>query len=187
MTTRRPLPRRTVAVAVAASVSAVAIAGVAIAGAQASAPDTTTADAPIAADATTTGAPAPDAEALRDQARGLFDEWNATLATGDPAAVDAMYAADAVLLPTVSPGVHDTSAERVGYFTSFLANDPSGMITEDAVRSLGAGTISHSGLYTFTMGATGDVVAARFTFDWQQVDGEWRIVEHHSSKEPVAG
>ncbi|WP_080754918.1 DUF4440 domain-containing protein [Clavibacter michiganensis] len=181
MTPRRPLPRRTVAVAVAASVSAVAIAGVAIAGAQASAPATP------AADATMAGAPAPDAEALRDQARGLFDEWNATLATGDPAAVDAMYAADAVLLPTVSPGVHDTSAERVGYFTGFLANDPSGVITEDAVRSLGAGTISHSGLYTFTMGATGDVVAARFTFDWQQVDGEWRIVEHHSSKEPVAG
>jgi len=54
------------------------------------------------------------------------------------------------------------------------------------VRGLGDGTVSHSGLYTFTMGASGDVVPARFTFVYEQVDGEWLIVEHHSSKEPAA-
>lgn len=190
-TRRRPLTRRSATIVVAASVSALAITGVAVAGVASASPGSTPADradAPArSGDAPATGVGTPDQEALRAEARDLFDEWNATLATGDPAAVDAMYAADAILLPTVSPGVHDTSAERIRYFTGFLANDPSGVITEDAVRSLGAGTISHSGLYTFTMEATGDVVAARFTFDWQRVDGEWRIVEHHSSKEPIAG
>ncbi|PPF68511.1 DUF4440 domain-containing protein [Clavibacter michiganensis] len=169
-TTRRPLSRRAATGAVAASVAAIAIAGIAVSGAAASG----------GRDA------APDEGTLRADARELFDEWNGTLATGDPAAVDAMYAPDAVLLPTVSPGVHDTSADRLRYFEGFLANDPSGAITEDHVRSLGPDSISHSGLYTFTMGETGDVVAARFTFDWTRVDGEWRIVEHHSSKEPVA-
>ncbi|QHC60542.1 SgcJ/EcaC family oxidoreductase [Rathayibacter sp. VKM Ac-2760] len=120
------------------------------------------------------------------EVRGLFDEWNAALATGDPAAVDALYTADAVLLPTVAPGVLDTSAERTAYFGAFLANRPTGVIDESVVRDLGDGFASNTGLYTFTLGATGDVVHARFTFVYEEIGGEWKIIEHHSSREPVA-
>ena len=120
------------------------------------------------------------------EVQALFDEWNASLATGDPEQVNDHYAEDAVLLPTVSPGTHDTSEERLGYFEGFLENEPSGEITEGVIRDLGDGFVSHSGLYTFTMGASGDVVPGRFTFVYQEIDGEWKIVEHHSSKEPVA-
>lgn len=138
----------------------------------------------------TSGAVAASAPVLAtpsdSEVQGLFDEWNAALATGDPEAVNAFYAEDAVLLPTVSPGVHDTPEERLGYFDMFLDNEPQGVITESVVRDLGDGAVSHSGLYTFTMGASGDVVPARFTFVYEQVDGEWLIVEHHSSKEPAA-
>ncbi|WP_309107322.1 SgcJ/EcaC family oxidoreductase [Arthrobacter sp.] len=120
------------------------------------------------------------------QVQALFEKWNASLATGDPAKVDAMYATDAVLLPTVASSVHDTSAERVGYFTAFLQNDPSGSVDEGVVRTLGPAAVSHSGLYSFTMGTTGEVVKARFTFVYERINGEWKIVEHHSSKEPAA-
>ncbi|KZX20399.1 SgcJ/EcaC family oxidoreductase [Rathayibacter tanaceti] len=129
-------------------------------------------------------APAAPSEA---EVLAQFDAWNASLATGDPEQVNAHYAEDAVLLPTVSPGVHDTPEERLGYFDSFLDNQPSGVITESVVRDLGDGNASLSGLYTFTMGASGDIVPARFTFVYAQIDGEWKIVEHHSSKEPAAG
>ena len=37
-----------------------------------------------------------------DEVVGLFDTWNAALATLDPDSVTALYADDAVLLPTVS-------------------------------------------------------------------------------------
>ncbi|QGQ18057.1 SgcJ/EcaC family oxidoreductase [Cellulomonas sp. JZ18] len=116
--------------------------------------------------------------------RRLFTTWNAALATGDPERVDDLYADDAVLLPTLAPGVHDTSAERIGYFEHFLANDPSGSVDEGVVRVLGKDVATYSGLYTFTFAATGDVVHARFTFVYERDHGGWEIVEHHSSLVP---
>ncbi|MBD8702834.1 SgcJ/EcaC family oxidoreductase [Frigoribacterium sp. CFBP 13712] len=144
----------------------------------------TAATADAASDAAS-DVPSPAAAPSDAEVQALFDDWNASLATGDPEQVAEHYADDAVLLPTVSPGIHDTEEERLEYFEGFLLNEPSGEITEGVVRDLGDGYVSHSGLYTFTMGATGDVVPARFTFVYAETDGEWKIVEHHSSKEPV--
>ncbi|AZZ53244.1 SgcJ/EcaC family oxidoreductase [Rathayibacter festucae] len=140
------------------------------------------APAPAASTATAAAAVAAPTDA---EVRELFDEWNAALATGDPAQVDALYADDAVLLPTVAPGVLDTSAERIGYFDAFLKKRPTGTIDESVVRDLGDGYASNTGLYTFALAETGELVHARFTFVYEEIDGEWRIIEHHSSKEPV--
>ncbi|ROQ50477.1 uncharacterized protein (TIGR02246 family) [Rathayibacter sp. PhB152] len=140
------------------------------------------APAPAASTATATAAVAAPTDA---EVRGLFDEWNAALTTGDPAQVDALYADDAVLLPTVAPGVLDTSAERIGYFDAFLKKRPTGTIDESVVRDLGDGYASNTGLYTFALAETGELVHARFTFVYEEIDGEWKIIEHHSSKEPV--
>ncbi|MCJ1704332.1 MULTISPECIES: SgcJ/EcaC family oxidoreductase [unclassified Rathayibacter] len=140
------------------------------------------APAPAASTATAAAAVAAPTDA---EVRGLFDEWNAALATGDPAQVDALYADDAVLLPTVAPGVLDTSAERIGYFDAFLKKRPTGTIDESVVRDLGDGYASNTGLYTFALAETGELVHARFTFVYEEIDGEWKIIEHHSSKEPV--
>jgi len=122
----------------------------------------------------------------RREVRGLFDEWNAALATGDPARVDALYTEDAVLLPTVAPGVLDTPAERIAYFDAFLKKRPTGTIDESVVRDLGDGFASSTGLYTFALAETGEVVHARFTFVYEEIEGAWKIIEHHSSREPVA-
>lgn len=130
-----------------------------------------------------TAAPAAPTDA---EVRGLFDEWNAALATGDPARVDALYAEDAVLLPTVAPGVLDTPAERIAYFDAFLKKRPTGTIDESVVRDLGDGFASSTGLYTFALAETGEVVHARFTFVYEEIEGAWKIIEHHSSREPVA-
>ncbi|NRG40874.1 DUF4440 domain-containing protein [Rathayibacter sp. VKM Ac-2835] len=118
--------------------------------------------------------------------RGLFDEWNAALAIGDPVTVDALYAEDAVLLPTVAPGVLDTSAERIGYFDAFVKKRPTGTIDESVVRDLGDGCASSTGLSTFDLAALGEVVHARFAFVDEEIDGEWTIIEPHPSREPVA-
>ena len=50
------------------------------------------------------------------QAAVLFDQWNKSLQSGDPAKVAASYSHDAVLLPTLSNRVRYTHKERVGYF-----------------------------------------------------------------------
>ena len=59
----------------------------------------------------------------------LFAQWNRSLATGDAAKVDANYARDAVLIPTLSNQIRNTPAGRIAYFKEeFIPKKPSGEI-----------------------------------------------------------
>ena len=113
----------------------------------------------------------------------LFARWNAALATGSPDAVTALYADDAVLLPTVSNQVRHNHDEIRDYFVNFLARKPQGEIKESNIRFLGKDVVINSGVYAFTFG-NGDKVTARFTYLYRKVGGEWKIAEHHSSAMP---
>lgn len=113
----------------------------------------------------------------------LFERWNAALATGNPDTVTALYAENAILLPTVSNRVRHNHAEIRDYFVSFLAKRPQGVIDESNVRFLADDLVINSGVYTFTFG-NGDQVSARFTYLYRHIDNEWRIIEHHSSAMP---
>ncbi len=113
----------------------------------------------------------------------LFDQWNKSLATGNPAAVAANYAPDAILIPTVSNKVRRTDAERIDYFEHFLLKKPVGKLDQPNVRIFGDIALN-SGLYTFTY-QDGSKTRARYTFVYKkQSDGRWLIIEHHSSKLP---
>jgi len=114
----------------------------------------------------------------------LFDKWNTAIKTEDPDEVVKLYAADAILIPTQSPDVRETQAERRAYFVKFLKNKPDGSLKEPHVRILGDLAIN-SGLYTFYMGLTGEPVEARYTFVYTKRDGDWIIIEHHSSMLPA--
>jgi len=113
----------------------------------------------------------------------LFERWNEALATGNPDAVTALYAEDAILLPTVSNKVRHNHEEIRDYFVAFLAKNPQGVIDEANVRFLADNLAINSGVYTFTF-RNGDRVTARFTYLYRVVDGEWKIAEHHSSAMP---
>lgn len=112
----------------------------------------------------------------------LFETWNSALQTGDPKQVAALYAADAILLPTVSNRVRHNHEEIEDYFVQFLAKGPSGKIDEANVRIFGDLAIN-SGVYTFTF-ADGAVVTARFTYVYRRDGDGWKIIEHHSSAMP---
>ena len=112
----------------------------------------------------------------------LFDAWNAALQTGDPKQVAALYAEDAILLPTVSNKVRHNHAEIEDYFVQFCAKGPKGVIDESNVRVFGDLAIT-SGVYTFTF-ADGSAVQARFTYAYRWDGERWLIVEHHSSAMP---
>ncbi|MBT6039786.1 MAG: SgcJ/EcaC family oxidoreductase, partial [Halieaceae bacterium] len=58
----------------------------------------------------------------------LFANWNAALQTGDPDQVIALYAKDAILLPTVSNQVRHNHPEIRDYFVNFLSKQPQGVI-----------------------------------------------------------
>ena len=114
----------------------------------------------------------------------LFTQWNTSLETGNAAKVEANYARDAVLIPTLSNEIRHTPAERIAYFKEeFLPKKPSGKIDKHYLKCIGDIAIN-SGLYTFTFG-DGTKARARYTFVYQkQRDGKWLIIEHHSSKMP---
>ncbi|MFJ2992456.1 SgcJ/EcaC family oxidoreductase [Pandoraea sp. NPDC087047] len=114
----------------------------------------------------------------------LFDRWNTALASGDPAKVDANYAPDAVLLPTLSDEVRTTSKAREDYFTHFLEHKPTGKIDFREIK-IGCNTAIDTGNYTFTFD-DGSKVAARYTFTYSWHHGKWLITTHHSSQMPKA-
>jgi uncharacterized protein (TIGR02246 family) len=122
----------------------------------------------------------------RQQIAALFDEWNATLATGNPEKVADLYAPDAVLLPTLSPRIRTTRAEIVDYFTHFLPSKPQAVITREIITVLDRNDAINTGLYTFTLTQNGmrQQVHARYTFVYQRIKGAWLIVNHHSSLVP---
>ncbi|GGX12880.1 SgcJ/EcaC family oxidoreductase [Streptomyces lomondensis] len=127
--------------------------------------------------------------ATEAQVLGLFDNWNAALQTGDPQKVAALYAEDAVLLPTVSNHVRKDRAEIVDYFEHFLQHKPFGTKIESVVNVLDRDTVIDTGVYEFTLTnhQTGEKsnVKARYTYAYEkQADGRWLIVNHHSSKMP---
>jgi len=112
--------------------------------------------------------------------------WLKAVSSGSPDAVMTLYADDAVLLPTLAPGVHETAAKRLGYFKVFTANENlQGKVTELHTRVFGDVAIN-SGLYTFTFKKDGkDVTApARFSFVYKKTPLGWMIVDHHSSVVP---
>ena len=105
----------------------------------------------------------------------LFDQWNNALNTGDPKKVAALYATDAILLPTVSNKVRHNHEEIEDYFVHFLAKSPLGQINESNIRIFNDLAIN-SGIYTFTF-TDGSSVQARFTYVYKKEGDQWLITD----------
>jgi len=121
----------------------------------------------------------------RTEIAAQFGLWNDALQTGNPDYVVALYATDAILLPTVSARVRHNHAEIRDYFEHFLKKTPRGRITEQNIRLFDQIAIN-SGIYAFTLhDENGESeLHARFTFVYQKNENQWQIIEHHSSALP---
>lgn len=144
--------------------------------------------APALAVVSTATEPTPSCTAVsRSTVEGLFERWNAALASGDAGQVAALYSADALLLPTLSDQPRDTPAAIRAYFEGFLARSPQGRIDSRRI-SLGCNTALDAGTYSFRLaGRDGDAaqwVQARYTFAYVHGPEGWRIQHHHSSLQP---
>jgi uncharacterized protein (TIGR02246 family) len=122
-------------------------------------------------------------ETSEQEISSLFDRWNRSLQTGDPHKVVANYAERSILLATVSNKPRLTAAEKEDYFHHFLENKPSGVIDSRTIE-LGCNSAVDAGLYTFTFGATGARVKARYTYTYKWDGRQWLITSHHSSAMP---
>ena len=109
-----------------------------------------------------------------------IDTWINAVQTKDPDKVVSLYAADAVLIPTVSNQIRYTQDERRDYFVHFLAKGPRCTVDSSHIQQLSDNAITVSGIYTFVFEDRSQV-SARFTFIFGQ-DGT--ISHHHSSLLP---
>jgi uncharacterized protein (TIGR02246 family) len=105
------------------------------------------------------------------------------LSTLNPDTVTALYADNAVLLPTVSNQVRHNHEEIRDYFVGFLQKSPQGVVDEFNVNILSDTHVTNSGIYTFTFG-DGSKVSARFSYLYVASDDGWKILQHHSSAMP---
>lgn len=103
-----------------------------------------------------------------------------------PDSLLALYAEDAILVPTVSNDVRGTHQERQAYFRDFLANEKLtcelGTFSRRVSHKLG--TVVIGGRYTFTYRRNEEwmTIPARFLFTFEEIRGEWKITGHHSSQ-----
>jgi len=118
-----------------------------------------------------------------EEVRALFSLWNSALATGDSRIVASRYTTSPVLLPTVSDTPRTDFDSVKDYFDAFLLKQPQGEILDGNI-SIGDGWASDTGIYEFSMGASGDKVKGRYTFLYIQENGVWKIQHHHSSVMP---
>jgi len=133
---------------------------------------------------------AESSQAMQAEIRMCLDEWINEVNTGNPDSMNALYKADAVLLPTFDLKLRNTPAERKEYFVFFKSRkNLSATIDECHIAPLGESAGVADGFYTFHFideEGTQQNVKARFTFVCaRQPEGDWQIVAHHSSSRPA--
>jgi uncharacterized protein (TIGR02246 family) len=123
--------------------------------------------------------------ATQQLAEDLFKQWNDALQTGSAKKVAALYAEDAVLLPTVSNLPRTTPAEIEDYFNHFLEKKPFGTVKQRNIKK-GCNKVTDAGVYDFAVISNGkkEIVPARYTFVYEYRNNQWKIVHHHSSMMP---
>lgn len=112
----------------------------------------------------------------------LFERWNESLQSGDPAKVVANYAPGSILLPTLSNRPRVSVREKADYFEHFMAGKPVGRIDRRVIH-LDCNHAIDTGLYTFHF-HDGSIIKARYTFTYQWNNDRWLITSHHSSMMP---
>jgi hypothetical protein len=113
----------------------------------------------------------------------IMDQWLRALNAHDVDHVCALYAEDAILLPTLSDVICDTPERIRKYFESFLSRSGlSAELSNCYVQEYSEVKID-SGIYQFSWQEGPDRKSARARFTFVIRDG--RIVEHHSSLTPI--
>jgi hypothetical protein len=122
-------------------------------------------------------------------ARSIYNKWVEAMICpkNDVQRVLELYHEHAILLPTFSPTICTTHSQLYSYFKNLISLPTLTITTEEFLAIESEAALVASGLYTFqyTSGEKLVTIPARFTFVYKKFNGEWLIVNHHSSVLPV--
>ena len=130
----------------------------------------------------------PSPEVAKAEAQAATQAWVAAFNSCDAGKAVALYHPEAVLWGTVARAIISTPAGIQQYFERVCSASPQPKVAlgEQLVRVYGE-TAINSGNYTFTVFPGGQTVQvpARYSFTYRKTNGQWLIVDHHSSTLPA--
>ena len=127
--------------------------------------------------------PATGPEASMQQVGAATDAWRAAYDSRDPKRITALYASDAALWGTTLKAIAISPASVAEYFKDAPARpDARVVFGQQNIRVYGDFALN-SGTYTFNGVRDGKPVSlpARFSMAFRRHEGNWLIVDHHSS------
>lgn len=122
----------------------------------------------------------------RSDVEAATQRWITAFNAKDQAGIAALYAPDAVFQGTSSGVIRDTPALVKEYFKSLVSLGDQRMATGDHRVQIYGDIAINSGYYTRSGTQDGKPVEARarFSFVYARRNGQWLIVNHHSSSVP---
>lgn len=125
----------------------------------------------------------------KSEVEAATQKWLTAFNSCDANQAAALYDATPVLWGTVAPAIISSSTGVRQYFERVCSANPQPKVAigDQLVRVYGDAAIN-SGTYTFTVfpGGQARPFPARYSFTYRRVNGQWLIVDHHSSALPVA-
>jgi uncharacterized protein (TIGR02246 family) len=128
--------------------------------------------------------------ALADKREDAFagvERWSEAFNSGDVEQIVRMYANDALVLGTLSPGMTSKPDDLRAYFKGAAIAKLQVKLGDHSAVALAEDVVAITGFYDFSRPvADGQpvVVPARFSFVMVKKDGIWKIAHHHSSVRP---
>jgi uncharacterized protein (TIGR02246 family) len=114
-------------------------------------------------------------------------KWAEVFVLDDPDPILSLYDTEGVLWGTISPTRRDTPDALRDYFVKAFKALPGHKVTfgDQLIRVYG-NTAINTGYYTFSFVKDGNPTSlpARYSFVYVKRNGDWKIVDHHSSKSP---
>ena len=126
----------------------------------------------------------------KEDVAAAMNMWRDYLVKGtteDPGEILSLYAEDGVLWGTISSKRRDDPAAIRDYFVNAYKALPNLAVTfEDPYIRVYGDTAVNTGYYTFSYEKDGAMqsLPARYSFTLVKRDGDWQIVDHHSSAMP---
>ena len=124
----------------------------------------------------------------KEDAYQAIESWAAAFNSNDVEKTVAVYATDALVLGTVSPGLSSSPDELRAYFKGPAASKSQVKLGESSATIVSPEAVAFAGFYEFSRPVKDDVPPAvspaRYSFVVVKRDSVWKILHHHSSLRP---